>query len=529
MLTRRAPCGVVNVAASGVWLVGLVGLLLSSACTMVGPDYSQPQADVEPAWTEAAPEVTAPAGTSPDPRWWDAFNDSVLSNLVDLAHRNNPTLQAAGAAVLEARAELGIAQGEVYPQVQEVVGDLKYYRLDSDTYARYGFPEQNLFIDSVALEATWEIDFWGQYRRAIQSDQAALRSEIAAYDDALITLIADVANNYINIRVLQQRLRVATANVEAQAENLRIAQAQFDLGATSQLDVLQAQTQLAQTKSQIPDLESTLEQTKHALAVQIGETPDHIDALLGPAQPLPEVPTQIDVGIPRDLLRRRPDVREAEATAAEQSALIGYYRADLYPSFSLAGYFGFGSSNVGSSNLLDLFRWDSRALNAGASFVFPIFNYGRLINQVRVQDAVFQQAVLDYQNTVLVAQQEVEDGLSSLSTSERAVALLAEAANAGQMTTELSLVQYKTGEADYTTVVSAASSEYEIEDSLVQAQGNVLLSVVSVYRALGGGWQVRDGVGFVSDEVQRDMEERTDWGDMINEVEVMGVNQDKAE
>jgi NodT family efflux transporter outer membrane factor (OMF) lipoprotein len=496
---------------------------------MVGPDFTQPTSDVEPAWTETAPETTARAGTAPDPRWWETFNDPVLSNLIELAHRNNPTLQQAGVAVLQARAQLGIAQGQIYPQQQEVAGELKYYRLDTDTFSRFGFPEQNLYIDQIALQATWEIDFWGKYRRGIESDEAALRSQIAAYDDALISLSADVANNYINIRTLQQQLRVAAANVEAQAENLRIAQASFELGATSLLDVFQAQTQLAQTQSQVPDLQNSLAQTKYALAVELGETPDKIDALLGPARPLPEVPSLIALGIPHDLLRRRPDIREAEATAAAQSAAIGEAEANLYPSFSLAGTFGFGSSNVGSSSLTDIFMWDSRSLNLGASFVFPIFNYGRLINQVRVQDAVFQQAVLNYQNTVLTAQQEVEDGLSSLATSEQAVALLQEATNASQQSTNLSLVQYKTGQTDYTTVLSAASTEYEVEDSLVQAQGNVLLSVVSIYRALGGGWQVRDGIGFVSDEIQHEMEERTDWGDMINEVEEIDINQEKAE
>ena len=509
--------------------IALAGALLSAACTMVGPDFTEPESKVEADWTEQAPDTTVRAGTSPDPRWWATFDDPVLTDLIETAHRNNPTLQAAGVAVLQARAQLGIAEGQVYPQQQEIKGDLKYYRLDDDTFSRFGFPEQNLFIDQVALQAVWEIDFWGKYRRGIESDEAALQSTIAAYDDALVSLTADVANSYINILVLEERIDVAEANVETQVENLLIAESRFRHGATSELDVLQAETELAQAQAQLPSLEYSLAQTKYALALQLGETPDAIDARLAPNQPLPDVPSVIGLGIPRDLLRRRPDIREAEATAAAQSAAIGVAEAALYPSFSLSGVFGFGSSNVGPASLTDIFMWESRSLSAGAAFVFPIFNYGRLTNQVRVQDASFQQAVLNYQNTVLTAQQEVEDGLSSLSTSTQSTLVLTAATDAARKSTELSLVQYKSGEVDYTTVLSAVGSEFSLEDTLVQSKGNELLSVVSIYRALGGGWQVRNGLGFVSEDVAQEMEERTDWGDMINQVESTSINQDEGE
>ena len=412
MTLRAKRRGRIEESTRRLWAVVLASAMLSAACTEVGPDFVQPEATVEAGWTEAASDALGPAGTSSDPRWWTSFNDPVLTHLIETAHRNNPTLQAAGVAVLQSRAQLGIAQGQIYPQQQEIGGELKYYRLDKDTFSRFGFPEQNLFIDKIALQATWEIDFWGKYARGIEADEAALQSSIAAYDDALVSLTADVANNYINIRVLEERLRVAAVNVESQVESLRIAEVRFRFGATSELDVLQAETQLSQTQSQIPDLQNSLAQTKYALAVQLGETPDMIDDELEPSRALPSVPAVIAVGIPRDLLRRRPDVREAEATAAAQSAAIGVAQANLYPSFSIAGTFGFGSSNAASSSLTDIFMWNAHTLNAGASFVFPIFNYGRLINQVRVQDAVFQQAVLNYQNTVLMAQQEVEACLS---------------------------------------------------------------------------------------------------------------------
>lgn len=251
--------------------------------------------------------------------------------------------------------------------------------------------------------ASWEIDFWGKFRRDIESERASYFGIIAAYDDALVTLLADVASTYVNIRTLEERLRVARRNLELQQESLRIATAQFKGGETSERDVQQATTQLAQTESQLPHLQEALMQNKDALAVLLGITPGEVDQHLAGPSHIPVTPVTVAVGIPRDLLRRRPDVVAAGLQAASQSALIGVAKAQMYPSFSLAGEFGLTGNNELNNSLSDMFNWQGRALKAGAGFVFPIFNYGRLINQVRVQDAQFQAAVLQYQNTVLSA------------------------------------------------------------------------------------------------------------------------------
>jgi len=223
----------------------------------------------------------------------------------------------------------------------------------------------------------------------------------------------------------------------------------------------------------------------------------------------------VAVGIPRDLLRRRPDVRAAGLTAASQSELIGVAVAQMYPSFSLAGAFGVSSTTLGASSLADMFTWQRRVAQAGASFFFPIFNYGRLVNQVRVQDAVFEQAVLNYQNTVLTAQQEVEDGLSAFGTSRAALAELETAAEAAARSTKLSILQYKAGEVDYTTVVTSEQSQLSIEDSVASTRGNVALGLIAIYRALGGGWEIREGGDVISDEVKAEMARRTNWGKLL--------------
>ena len=300
-----------------------------------------------------------------------------------------------------------------------------------------------------------------------------------------------------------------------QKESLRIASAQFKAGETSERDVEQATTRLAQTEAQIPLLNASLAQNKNGLAVLLGETPDKIDRhLTGPSR-IPVAPADVAVGIPKDLLRRRPDVRAAGLQAASYSALIGVAKANMYPAFSLSGEFGYAGNNQFNNNLSDMFNWQNRVVNAGAGVVFPIFNYGRLVNQVRVQDAQFQQALLNYQNTVLTAQQEVENGLANFANQQSALVSLNQAATAARRSTDLAMIQYKEGQTDFTTVLTAEQTQLNVENDVAVTQGNVVLGLISVYRALGGGWQIRDGHDVISDEVKAEMARRTNWGEML--------------
>ncbi len=492
----------------------IVTLALAAASCKVGPNYSTPAAKVAGHWQETL-AVTNQACGAAEEYWWRNFNDPVLDRLIDSAFRNNLSLQVAGVRILQARAQLNKSIGNLFPQQQNISGAVNYSRLNDGVVTMIPGIDRDYLSDQLLFAATWEIDVWGKYRRGIESDRAAYLGTIASYDDALVTLIADVASTYLNIRTLEERLRVARRNLELQQESLRIATAQFKAGETSERDVQQATTQLGQTEAAIPRLEEALGQNKDGLAVLLGGTADEIDRQLAGPSRVPTALATVAAGIPRDLLRRRPDVRAAGLAAASQSALIGVAKAMMYPSFSLTGEFGVTGNNEVNNSLADMFNWEGRALRAGAGFVFPIFNYGRLINQVRVQDAQFQAAVLQYQNTVLSAQREVEDGLTSFANEQRAVVLLDRAAQAARRSTTLAMIQYQGGQTDYTTVVSAEQNELLIEDSLASAQGNVVLGLISVYRALGGGWQIREGHDVLPDEVKAEMARRTDWGRLL--------------
>jgi NodT family efflux transporter outer membrane factor (OMF) lipoprotein len=494
-------------------VLGTALVVLATSC-MVGPDYVTPQAKVAGQWTDNRAITNQPYSLA-EAYWWRNFEDPVLDQLIDTACRNNLSLQIAGVRILQARAALNKSIGSLFPQQQGISGQVDYSRLNNNLVA--GIPGWNADYTSaqILFAATWEIDLWGKYRRGIQSDRASFLGSVATYDDALVTLIADVASSYVNIRTLEQRLRVAAKNVETQKEGLRIATVQFNAGETSERDQQQALTELAQTEAQVPVLQEALSQTRNGLAVLLGETPEETGRrLTGPSR-IPAAPARVAVNIPRDLLRRRPDVRAAGLAAASKSALIGVAKANMYPAFSLAGQFGFAANDEGNDSLADMFSWQNHALKAGAGFFFPVFNYGRLINQVRVQDAEFQQAVLNYQNIVLTAQQEVENGLATFANQQQAVLLLTKAATAAGRSTDLALTQYKGGQTDYTTVLSAQQAQLAVEDALAGAQGNVTLGIISVYRALGGGWQIREGHDVVSDEVKAEMARRTDWGKML--------------
>jgi NodT family efflux transporter outer membrane factor (OMF) lipoprotein len=486
---------------------------LTTSCE-VGPNYTTPKANVAGQWLENSAVTNRPPGDA-EVYWWRNFNDPALNQLITNAFRQNLSLQVAGARILETRARLNKSIGNLFPQQQGVSGQLNYMRLDDGLISEIPGITPNYLSDQALFAATWEIDFWGKYRRGIESDRATFLGSVASYDDALVTLIADVASTYINIRTLQERLQVATRNLATQQESLRIASARFTAGETAELDVQQANAQVAQTEAQIPLLNEALSQYQNGLAVLLGERPDEVDRqLTGPAR-IPVAPTTVAVGIPRDLLRRRPDVRAAGLQAASASALIGVARANLYPALSLSGEFGFSANNEFNNSLSDLFNWQSRALNAGAGLVLPIFNYGRLMNQVRVQDAQFQQAVLNYRNTVLAAQQEVENGLASFADEQRALISLNRAADSARRSTELAMIQYKGGQTDYTTVLTAEQQELGVENAVASTKGNVALGLIAVYRALGGGWEVRGDNDVISDAVKAEMARRTDWGRML--------------
>lgn len=486
---------------------------LATSCK-VGPDYATPKAKVAPEWLPSS-AATNEAISAAETCWWRNFNDPILNGLIETAFQQNPTLQIAGVRVLEARAKLNKSIGNLFPQQQAISGQAGYTRLNDGLTSMIPGVNPDYASANVLFGASWEVDLWGKYRRNIESDRAAYLGTIASYDDVLVTLISDVASAYVNLRALETRLDVARRNVETQKESLRIATVQFNAGEVSELDQQQATAQLAQTESAMPQLAEAISQTRNGLAVLLGETPNEIGKHLGAPSPIPTAPGTVVVGIPKDLLRRRPDVRAAGFAAASKCALIGVAKSQMYPALSLSGQFGVTGNNEAGNSVGDMFAWQSRALSAGAGLVWPVFNYGRLENQVRVQDAQFQAAVLNYQNTVLTAQQEVENGLAAFANQQQAVVFMEKAVAAARRSTDLAMIEYTGGQTDYTTVLTAEQGQLAAENSLAVAQGSVVLGLISVYRALGGGWELRGGHDVLSNEVKAEMARRTDWGRML--------------
>ncbi|HEV3113841.1 MAG TPA: efflux transporter outer membrane subunit [Candidatus Binataceae bacterium] len=488
----------------------LAVVLLASGC-MLGPDFRRPAAPVARNWAEAA-DSAVDVKRQEYRNWWTVFNDPVLTRLVELAYRQNLTLRSAGVRVLETRAQLGIAIGELYPQQQTVGASLTYNRLPISL--PYNLVSNTYWSDIFLAQAAWEIDVWGKLRRAIESADDAFLASVADYDDVLVSLVGDVASNYVQVRTAEKQIDIARDNVERQRQALKIAEAKFEGGTATKLDVYQAENVLGSTEAVIPQQTITLEQSKNTLSVLLGLPPGQIDQLLtGPAE-IPTAPQTVAVGIPADLLRRRPDVRRAELQAAAQCAQIGFAKADLFPVFSLTGDVGTLGSNV-TRGLDSVFTSASLFYGVGPSVQWNILNYGQITNNVRVQDAKFQELLIGYQNAVLKAQQEVEDGLAVFLNSRDAVVYLEESVKAAAGAVRIAVIQYREGTRDFTTVLTAEQNLYQAQNNLAVAQGSVPLGLIEAYRALGGGWQLREGQDLVPAATRAEMEERTNWGRLL--------------
>jgi NodT family efflux transporter outer membrane factor (OMF) lipoprotein len=495
-------------------------MLALAGCTTVGPDFVAPRAPVPPQWQEPDPAMFA---LQPPERirWWQAFDDPALGRLIEIAYRNNYSLKVAGVRVLEARAQLGIAVGSLYPQVQQAIGGVTYTQASKNAANTAG-GDLNFWEYNVGASVGWELDFWGKYRRAIESADANLMAAIAGYDNALVLLVAQVADTYVVIRTAEEQLAVAHQNLAIQQRAVQITEARFRGGDVGELDVLQARTQLLGTQATIPPLEAVLEQAKNALSTLLGRLPGDLSEILGP-QPgvIPAAPQAIAAGAPTELLRRRPDVRQAELAAATQSAAVGVAEADLYPSFGLSGFLGViaadgtHTTRTGNSGIGQLFNANSITFIGGPYFSWNVLNYGRIRNNVRVQDARLQQLLENYQSTVLDAVKEVQDGLVGFVRNREQQRILAETEASARRALVIADIGYREGLSDFQRVLDAQASLLRAQQQLVTARGNTVGSAIAIYRALGGGWEIRSGQGFVDDATANTMSRRVDWGDLL--------------
>ncbi len=501
-------------------MVNLLAIVLLAGCATVGPDFKPPTASMEQQWKEKDPAALSDEPNDLD-RWWELLGDPVLTRLISQARTGNLSLQAAGLRILEARARLAVVTGSLYPQQQNINGGVNAFGLSKNA-ANTDYISRNFQIYQLGFDAAWEIDFWGRFRRGIEAAGASVMATIAGYDDLLVSLQAEVAKTYVLLRTFQRRLDVARQNVAIMQRSLQIAEARFKSGAVSELDVQQAKAILAETKAMIPKLETGVRQSQNSLSILLGLAPGQIDqGVLEPA-PIPQVPEKVAVGIPADLLRRRPDIRRAELQAAAQCAKIGVAKAELLPAFSLTGSIGLASLQDGSNgqDLGDFFDGDSLAWRAGFGFRWPILNYGRIKNKVRVQDARFQRALVNYRNAVLKAARETEDAMVAFAKSLHRLRFLSQSADSYTRSLQIATIQYREGLVDYQRVLDIQRYLTRQQDALAAAQGEVVINLIALYKALGGGWQTRETLEVVNAENRRQMNERTDWGGLLDDTKV---------
>ena len=491
------------------------------SCAMIGPTYkSPPEAPQATRWAEADDVRTTATGVDTT-RWWKTFGDSVLDELIEQARAQSLTLQIAALRVLEARALRAVAFGNLFPQQQTLGTSYIKGRISENRSSTAQTFNTELW--DLTFDVAWEIDLWGRLRRGLEAADAQVLAQIADYDDVLVTLLGDVASTYVQIRVLEDRLALARDNVRVQREGLEIAHVRYEAGGTSELDVQQARTLLADTEASIPRLDIGLRQAEHALSVLLGTAPESVPAALSRSGGIPAVPPVVAAGIPADLLRRRPDVRRVERELAAQSARIGVAKADLLPTLQLTGSIGLTSDTAAK-----LFQGRSFEALGGPSLTWPILNYGRIVNAVRAQDARFEALAAAYVQTVLRAQAEVEDALIGYLRGIEQVRLLAEGVDAANRAVELSLIQYREGAADYTRVLTTQQSKLQEEDGLATSRGAMALAVVSLYRAMGGGWEVREGQELIPAATRERMRRRTYWGGMLETRSVTGPAREES-
>lgn len=502
-------------------LAGLVLLFATAGCTPVGPDFVRPDVAANPDWLEAERELfnTGPPELA---GWWKRLNDPVLDELVALALAQNNNLKIAGLRVLEAQARLNAVRGRLYPQNQVVVGGVTALA-GSESNANTAAGDLEFTQFDIGARLSWEIDFWGRFRRGIEAADANLLASVAAYDEAMVLLVATVGDVYTLIRSTEEQLQLARESAAIQRRSYEIVDLLFRNGDSSELDALQARTLLLSTEAVIPGLEVTLRQARNALSTLLGMAPSDMDDLLGGSKgSLPSLPAELAVGIPAALLRQRPDVRRAELQALAQNALVGVAEANLYPSFSLTGFLGLSASGstdttrTGESGIGELFSADSLTYSAGPAFVWPFLNYGRIRNDIRVQDARLQQALIAYRETVIQAAREAEDAMTAFARSREQDRILAETVAVARRSADLSLLRYQEGFADYQRVLDAQQALFGAQQRYAANRGAVLSNFIAIYRSLGGGWQSTEPRRFIDEEAKRTMTERTNWGDVLD-------------
>jgi NodT family efflux transporter outer membrane factor (OMF) lipoprotein len=457
--------------------------LLAAGCS-VGPNYKRPQVPVPGQWT-----VEAARGTSAKPvekdAWWTSFQDAELNSLVERAAGQNLDLKVALERVREARAARGISKSGFFPSVDAGVSGSR----NRQRVIAAGAPgavkivpvEFNNFQGDLA--ASWELDVFGGIRRGVQ----AASSDVAAAEenrrDVLVILQGDVGRVYAQLRGFQRRLEIANKNIKTQQDTLDLTRARAKAGLATDLDVSRASAQLESTRAVVPTLVSGIDVSIHRLSVLLGEEPGALRSELENASAIPTAEPDVGVGLPSDLLKRRPDIRRSEAQLAAATARVGEAKADLFPHFVLTG-----TAGRQATQLHDLTLGAGNFFSAGPGITLPLFTGGRIRSNIALQNSRQRQALISYQSSVLHALEEVENALVDYSEEQERRDRLNQAAQQSQLAVDLATEQYKAGLTDFLSVLDAERELYADEDQAVQSETSVTTDVIALYRALGGGW-----------------------------------------
>ena len=483
----------------------LLSLICVTGCTgireyvhngfKVGPNYKRPAAPVADEWIDSrSPRISSEPGDFRD--WWTVFNDPVLNRLVQTTYRQNITLREAGFRVAEAQAQRGIVVGDIFPQIQQVVADYTRTQRSQETALFPKIPPDSPFANLAAPQFSnwriggnlvWELDFWGRYRRAIEAADARLDSSVEGFDDVLVLLIGEVARTYVELRTAEQLLQVARDNAKLQTESARVAQARLDAkAADSELDTPQARANLGSTLAAVEALEIQRRQAQNRLAVLMGMPPHDLTNLLDGPAAIPTAPDKVAIGVPAELVWRRPDVRRVERLVAAQSAEIGVATSELYPHISINGMMAWEAAQF-----KDVFKSSAFGGTIGPSLRWNVLNYGRLLNNIRAEDARFQQLVATYQQTVLRANEEAENAIAAYLHYTDQITVLQESARQAREAERVAQVKYREGEIDFNRLFTVQQLLLIQLERLAAARGNAAHSLVDLYRALGGGWEIR--------------------------------------
>jgi NodT family efflux transporter outer membrane factor (OMF) lipoprotein len=463
--------------------------LLTSGCT-VGPDYKRPAVPQQNGWQPAQGAV----GLEPcDVRWWRELNDQQLVNYIEKGISGNQNIKEAEARVREARALRGVAAADLLPQADSSA--LYNRSLTSDTAGIISQLPKNLISTinfeqdfyQVGFDASWEIDIFGGRRRAVQAATARAQSSVENYRDVMISVIAEIARNYVELRGAQRQLMIAEKNGTIQEKTLSLVKIRREAEISSDLEVEQAKAQYDRTLGTIPPLQASVRASAFRLAVLTGQPPDSLLNDLLATSPIPNPPDVVPVGLPSDLLLRRPDIRQAESDLRAATSDIGVATADLYPRFFLTGY-----AEPQSAKFSDLFRANSFAWSLGPDITWPVFHGGKIRSNIAATEARRDEALARYRQAVLTAMQDVETSLVGYAQHEVERERLAQSAESQARAANLAMERFETGVKDFLTVLDAERQLRDVENSLAQSETQVLVNLIGLYKALGGGWEQTD-------------------------------------